>query len=66
MATGKKVSLKSYVSLYNFSFKRYFVNCVINEMYVCIIALCSVIAVRRLVAERYVFVSSRRTKEKSG
>ena len=38
--------------MYSFSVKRYFVNRVINEMKVCIIALCSVIDVRRLVSER--------------
>ena len=43
MATGKKVSLKSYVSMYNFSFERNYVNRVINEMKVWIITVCSAI-----------------------
>jgi len=50
--------------MYNFIFRRYFVNRVINEMKVHIITEYSVIDVMRLVAEQYVFVSSRRTKEK--
>jgi hypothetical protein len=40
--------------MYNFSFKRYFVNGVINEMKVYIITEYSVIDVRRLVAEQYI------------